>query len=80
MYSFYFELRLKFSFKFPPKLFKSNFYLNKHKNVEPDSPEVTDVLVALYIEISDDVVFFGGRVNNVVLVLREVDQVDPVLL
>jgi hypothetical protein len=54
--------------------------LNKHKNVEPDSPEVTDVLVALYIEISDDVVFFGGRVNNVVLVLREVDQVDPVLL
>ena len=42
-------------------------------------PKITDVLVAINIEISDDVIFFGGRVDNVALVLSEVDQVDTVL-
>ena len=50
------------------------------ENIESVSPEVADVLVSLDIEVSDDVVFFGGGVHDVVLVLREVDQVDPVLL
>ena len=42
-------------------------------------PKITDVLVAINIEISDDVIFFGGRVDNIALVLSEVDQVDAVL-
>lgn len=43
------------------------------------APEVTDVLVSLDVEISDYIIFFGGCVYDVVLVLGEVDQVDTVL-
>ncbi len=43
-------------------------------------PKITDVLVAIDIKISDDVIFFGRGVNNVALVLGEMNQVHSVLL
>jgi hypothetical protein len=42
-------------------------------------PKVTDVLVLVYVQISNDIILFGRGVDHIGLVLRKVDQVDTVL-